>query len=466
MTGNAIPLNSPLASATRPGSMPAANWSLLNTTQAANKMLRSGDAGGTAGWGSLSINDLPSTVALTDGSRAFTGGITGTSADFSGNVSATSGGDYVRLIGTDGSGNPVLRFLNASQSAVDLAAEYYIDGSALTVKQTGGGLARLKVTGGGSFGAQSAIAADALNQLTLSGATDPNKQFLIGYDTTNNVGKIQAIHQGVAIRDLLLQWAGGSVGIGSPTMTGETLIVAGKTRSNSSLSINGAAAQFSGQDYSLTVHGNANARPLYLSTANTNRFGFIGSNTNEMGMFGLDGSVYVQTWNSLTGQVGISTNDLTSGEKLIVGGDGRFNGNIAATGGIRANSALSADQTGLNPAITVFHGAGSNQWGMDLGSNGTTFRTRVFAPAGGDITLSKRVANTGSQTDFVDMLWADTNVNLIKSAYPISGSAGLAIHGATPIAQQTVTGSRGSNAALASLITKLANLGILIDATT
>lgn len=39
----------------------------------------------------------------------------------------------------------------------------------------------------------------------------------------------------------------------------------------------------------------------------------------------------------------------------------------------------------------------------------------------------------------------------------------LGFHGATSVAQQTVTGSRGGNAALADLLTKLATLGLIVD---
>lgn len=42
----------------------------------------------------------------------------------------------------------------------------------------------------------------------------------------------------------------------------------------------------------------------------------------------------------------------------------------------------------------------------------------------------------------------------------------LGFHGSAPVAKQTVTGSRGGNAALASLITALANLGLITDNTT
>lgn len=41
----------------------------------------------------------------------------------------------------------------------------------------------------------------------------------------------------------------------------------------------------------------------------------------------------------------------------------------------------------------------------------------------------------------------------------------IAFHGATPVAKQTVSGAKGSNAALGSLLTALANLGIITDST-
>lgn len=49
----------------------------------------------------------------------------------------------------------------------------------------------------------------------------------------------------------------------------------------------------------------------------------------------------------------------------------------------------------------------------------------------------------------------------------IDGAANtLGFHGASAVAKQTVTGSRGGNAALGSLLTALANLGLLTDGTT
>lgn len=50
------------------------------------------------------------------------------------------------------------------------------------------------------------------------------------------------------------------------------------------------------------------------------------------------------------------------------------------------------------------------------------------------------------------------------AVHTIDGSGNkLGFHGAASVAQQTVTGSRGGNAALASLLTKLATLGLIVD---
>lgn len=47
-----------------------------------------------------------------------------------------------------------------------------------------------------------------------------------------------------------------------------------------------------------------------------------------------------------------------------------------------------------------------------------------------------------------------------------SGASQGAFFGATPISKPTVSGSTGANAALASLLTALANLGLITDSTT
>lgn len=62
--------------------------------------------------------------------------------------------------------------------------------------------------------------------------------------------------------------------------------------------------------------------------------------------------------------------------------------------------------------------------------------------------------------EYVEALYG-TVVHTIDPA----GNA-LGFHGAPPVTRQTVTGSRGGNAALASLLTALATLGLIVDSTT
>ena len=63
-------------------------------------------------------------------------------------------------------------------------------------------------------------------QLRISGATDPNQRLLLGYDTNDNFGWIQATQAGSAFRNLVLNQSGGNVGIGT-TSPATTLSVAG-----------------------------------------------------------------------------------------------------------------------------------------------------------------------------------------------------------------------------------------------
>lgn len=61
--------------------------------------------------------------------------------------------------------------------------------------------------------------------------------------------------------------------------------------------------------------------------------------------------------------------------------------------------------------------------------------------------------------------WDGTNTLNYVTAAEVSGAAGIGFYTSTPVAKQTVYGSRGSNAALASLLTALANLGLIYDST-
>ena len=55
---------------------------------------------------------------------------------------------------------------------------------------------------------------------------------------------------------------------------------------------------------------------------------------------------------------------------------------------------------------------------------------------------------------------------VVLSGGMVSLAGNFAVNGATPPAKPTVTGSRGGNAALASLLTALASYGLIVDGTT
>jgi len=89
-----------------------------------------------------------------------------------------------------------------------------------------------------------------------------------------------------------------------------------------------------------------------------------------------------------------------------------------------------------------------------FGRSGTDLRTHSSGP-GGSITWSVKTDGAyggTSSTNVATRLKADVN--------------GLGFFGVTPVARPTVTGSRSSGAALASLLTALASLGLIVDGST
>jgi hypothetical protein len=72
--------------------------------------------------------------------------------------------------------------------------------------------------------------------------------------------------------------------------------------------------------------------------------------------------------------------------------------------------------------------------------------------------------DTNLYRDAVDSLRTDDSFTIGQTLKHLGAQAGF--YGAAPIARPTVTGSRGGNAALGSLIAALAQLGLVVDNTT
>lgn len=145
-------------------------------------------------------------------------------------------------------------------------------------------------------------------------------------------------------------------------------------------------------------------------------------------IIGDDGSVTITGTVAVTGATSV-TGDLT------IQGTGkayRFR---------RGGSALDLEATGVDLLVSNWSGAAFN---------GTQ---RSYDRYSAD---AMNVQHAGKR-EFVDGLYGATR-------HVIDGTGNqLGFHGAAPVSQQTVTGSRGDGAALASLLTALDALGLIVD---
>lgn len=106
--------------------------------------------------------------------------------------------------------------------------------------------------------------------------------------------------------------------------------------------------------------------------------------------------------------------------------------------------------TAVNRGCTLVYGR-RHVAGMDIeAENGNRYRFRTDSP------------NTGNMSIY----GVSENQNIISFRSDGSMASGVGFHGSNPKAKPTITGSRGGNAALASLLTQLASYGLITDSTT
>ena len=128
-----------------------------------------------------------------------------------------------------------------------------------------------------------------------------------------------------------------------------------------------------------------------------------------------------------------------------------------------------ADQSGVSQAL------GSISANQIVGGAGG--RTFVASATAGGLAMAndgqvKWTADTNAGGGTIDTGLARDSAGVLKTTNGSSGNGALKVTGnvgfynASPAAKPTVTGSRGGNAALASLLTALAGLGLLTDSTT
>ena len=161
---------------------------------------------------------------------------------------------------------------------------------------------------------------------------------------------------------------------------------------------------------------------------------------------------------SCSGAGGFSTGYVTGGSSITAGtGFGCFAGGVSTAGNaITASGQGSFAWGDANSASVICSAANSAQFFPGTNTEATTLQV-------GDTTNGVRLVAGGAPTSLTTQngsIWVDGSgdVNISSSGNGVT----------TPVifSYPTITGSRGGNAALANLLTALANMGLITDSTT
>ena len=174
---------------------------------------------------------------------------------------------------------------------------------------------------------------------------------------------------------------------------------------------------------------------------------------------------------------------------LTQAGDFTVNGNAAVNGGITVDAPstdpINLNQTGTGSYIRINGSTG------EIDINGQTASSSIFVDAAASIGISAGAGilieadgaagvtvatpspggpillqTNGSGVDIDIESAGDVDISASGNVSVAQALGHLGFYGVTGITQPTVTGSRGGNAALHSLLSALANLGLIIDSTT
>ena len=230
----------------------------------------------------------------------------------------------------------------------------------------------------------------------------------------------------------------------------------------------GPVAGYSGDGniaWASTPDSNKPAMPDYDATAIT---------TPSIG----DSSTAVATTAFVERGFGYLTPTITDGMTLTAAQTGGRV--IRGIGSLAAQAQVTLPTTGQRKQWVFQNGTSG---GQNVGIKGGAGST-MWVPPGYEVEVWSDGANLNSSGRLVPTLrvgGADRNGIILTAGNPatgvstitMGGSGGLqfgtmslGFQGATPVAKPTVTGSRGGNAALASLLTALASMGLVIDSST
>jgi hypothetical protein len=165
------------------------------------------------------------------------------------------------------------------------------------------------------------------------------------------------------------------------------------------------------------------------------------------------------TFTSLT-----TTDDMTVGDTLTVTGTSTLTGQVTLTGGINGSATLHGGNLTIDGTTKAYRFR-QDGGGLDLEASGADLVVSNWSGAGftgtqrSYLRFSADAQNLqiAGKVEFADGLYGNAK-------HVLDGTANtIGFFGTAAAAKQTVSGSRGGNAALASLLTALATYGIVTD---
>ena len=379
------------------------------TTDARINIGHSGN-GGYVGFANIGAGQASNTFYVTNGSGVIGSGITMNNGGFVG-IGTTTPTEILHL--NSGNAASFIRFQNTGGSGT------YIGSRNANIEIYTGGSEKLRITSDGSFAIGTTAPRAILSveqdyattaefgsqgQFSISGRTNPEKRLSMGFNTSTDVGFIQAMVNGTSYNSLLLNARGGNVGIGT-TSPGATLDV------NGSIYVSG---EVSGRSFPFNtlIGSGADATTTTIRAGSTSGFQsaiFLeGGNVSNTIRFNTASAERMRITN--IGRVGIGTTS-PYGPLHVVGGTTIHNGPQTFS-----RVELVFGQTGTFTQVKVIFN--KTNWGS------VTYDIKLASAGGTYHTAGAYYSNPGFSNDLVSIS-VGSGISVSKAATsPLGGTQG------------------------------------------
>jgi hypothetical protein len=238
-------------------------------------------------------------------------------------------------------------------------------------------------------------------------------------------------------------------------LTCTTLHATAAAQLDTTLAVNGASTLTG----NVGMGGNATVAGTFGVTGQTNvGVLVVGSNASVAGTLGVTAATTLTT---------LTTNGLyTANAGLTVAGGttttGTLNAGATSATTLSTSSTASLHDAAITAGLSV--GGTSTLAGVSAGATSvTTLNASGLITGGAGLTISAGNTSLAGTTTAVTLTASNT---LTAQANFLHTGSAFAMFGSAAQTKQTITGSRGGNAALANLLSALANHGMITDSTT